>query len=256
MLDKSELVAHVAQGGNLSAEEVARFDSMADQWWDPNGQYKTALAFNQARMSYIVPAIEQHFSLKSGQNWSNAALSVLDVGCGGGLISEPLAKLGAAVTGIDASGVSIHVAKQHAQKEQVLVDYQHRLSSELDPKDKRYDVVINAEVVEHVPDQEQLIRECCNLVKPGGLLILATLNRTWLAWLIAIVGAEYVLRLLPIGTHDWDKFVAPQTLINWSKKHGFEYLSGTGMTLNPMTGKWRETRSMRVNYLLCLAAPK
>lgn len=255
MLDKSELTFPVIEEQNLSDAEIARFDALADQWWDPNGKYKTALAFNHARMSYIIPAIKKHFGIAANDDFGHTSMTIMDVGCGGGLISEPLAKLGALVTGIDASGVSIQVARQHAAGQDLHIDYRHCLTNDLDPSHQQYDVVINAEVVEHVPDQEQLIKECCQLVKPGGLLFLATLNRTWLSWLVAIIGAEYVLRLLPIGTHTWKKFVKPAELKGWSEKSGFSALDGVGMSLNPLTGKWQQGRSMQVNYMLCLSAP-
>lgn len=255
MLDKSHLSSFVSESQNLSEEEIRRFDSLAEQWWDPHGKYKTALAFNRARMKFIAPAIRAHFGIPEQQDFGETDISVLDVGCGGGLISEALAKMNANVTGIDASGVSIEVAKRHAEKQNLQISYRHCLTSELDHKAQQFDVVINAEVVEHVPDQQKLILECCQQVKPGGLLVLATLNRTWLSWLVAIVGAEYVLRLLPIGTHSWDRFVKPNELLNWSAMAGFTLNSLTGMSLNPLTGKWRLTRHTPVNYILCLSAP-
>ena len=178
MLDKSYVTNNVE---NLSKQEIARFDTLADQWWDPNGKYKTALAFNNARLGFIFEQIEQHFV---GRNLQTNQINILDVGSGGGLISEPLAQKGFAVTGIDPSGVSVEVAKRHALQTGVSVNYQHCLASDMDPSEKQFDVVINAEVVEHVPDQQALIDQCCDLVKPSGLLILATLNRTAKSWLI------------------------------------------------------------------------
>lgn len=254
MLDKSQLSLPIGEPGNLSEEEIVRFDSLAEQWWDPKGKYKTALAFNQARMNFIIPAIRAHFNIPASEDFTKTGLSVLDVGCGGGLISEPLAALKAKVTGIDASGVSIQVARRHAVKEDLQIDYRHCLASDLDPAEQQFDVVINAEVVEHVPDQQQLIRDCCRHVKPGGLLVLATINRNWLSWLIAIVGAEYVLRLLPAGTHSWHKFVKPDELVAWSAMAGFTPVSLTGMSLNPVSGKWRLSTRTPVNYILCLSA--
>ncbi|CAD5249352.1 Ubiquinone biosynthesis O-methyltransferase [Alteromonas sp. 38] len=263
MLDKSQKSAPI----NFSQQEIDRFDALAESWWDPNGNYKTALDFNRARLSVIESQITSHF-LQSGQaqgfsqNASTAnsqtnsidktkpftGLSIVDIGCGGGLISEPLALKGADVTGIDASAMSIEVAKRHAKRSNVKVNYIHGLSSDLVSQDRQFDIVVNAEVVEHVPDQAQLVQECASLVKPGGLLVLATLNRTIKSFIIAIVGAEYVMRYLPIGTHDWQKFVKPTELNQWVGKE-FTLSHETGMALNPLTNVWKLTPSLSVNYL-------
>ncbi|GAA0859581.1 bifunctional 2-polyprenyl-6-hydroxyphenol methylase/3-demethylubiquinol 3-O-methyltransferase UbiG [Aliiglaciecola litoralis] len=244
MLDKSEVDAPLT---NLSKDEIAKFDRLADQWWDPQGKYQTALSFNAARLSFIKAQIQQHFASNSN------TVSVLDVGSGGGLISEPLAKAGYQVTGIDPSSVSVQVAKQHALRSSIEVNYIHGLASDLDPQKKQFDVVINAEVVEHVPDQQLLINQCAKLVKPGGLLILATLNRTVKSWLIAIVGAEYVMGYLPKGTHSWDKFVKPDELIAWTSEHGFCVRQSTGLSLNPLSKKWSLNQNLAVNYVLSLS---
>jgi len=245
MIDKSEKSAPI----NLSTAEIARFDALAESWWDPNGKYKTALDFNRARLEVIEQQIRQHFNRQHvDAPFDN--LSIVDIGCGGGLISEPLAQKGALVTGVDASATSIEVAKRHAKANQIHVDYRHQLASELASDGAQFDVVINAEVVEHVPNQPQLIKECAQLVKPGGLLILATLNRTVKSFVIAIVGAEYVMRYLPVGTHDWRKFAKPSELDAWSGEH-LTLKYQTGMALNPFTGKWKLSASMAVNYLLC-----
>lgn len=247
MLDKSQLSAPIS-ASNVNAEEIARFDALADAWWDPAGKYKTALSFNAARVEFIVDAIRKHFKPKGIADSLFAELSVLDVGSGGGLICEPLAKRGALVTGIDASATSVEVARRHALKQDLTIDYHHCLSGEWAAKGYTYDVVINAEVVEHVPDQALLIKECANMVKPGGLLILATLNRTLLSYVIAIVGAEYVMRYLPVGTHSWSKFVRPEELDSWvGAELSRKYQSG--FKLNPLTGHWRSSPSMQVNYL-------
>ena len=243
MLDKSKKTGDT----NFSEEEISRFDSLAESWWDPNGKYKTALEFNRARLDVIKAQIEEHFG-KGSLPPDYSSLSIVDIGSGGGLISEPLAKLGAKVTGIDASAVSVEVAKRHAEKSGVSVTYKHMLSSELVKEAQQYDIVINAEVVEHVPDQQQLIDECASLVKPGGLLILATLNRTIKSYVIAIVGAEYVMRYLPVGTHDWRKFVKPGELEKWVGED-FTLKHQVGMKLNPVKGKWLTTSSLAVNYI-------
>ena len=243
MLDKSKKTGD----SNFSEEEIARFDALAESWWDPKGKYKTALDFNRARLDVIKAQIENHFG-KGNLPPDYSTLSVIDIGSGGGLISEPLAKLGANVTGIDASAVSVEVAKRHALKSGINVNYRHMLSSEVVKEERQFDVVINAEVVEHVPDQQQLIKECASLVKPGGLLILATLNRTLKSYVIAIVGAEYVMRYLPIGTHDWKKFVKPKELNEWAGDE-FTLKHEIGMKLNPFKGEWLTTSSLAVNFI-------
>ena len=247
MLDKSQLKP---VSDNVSEEEIVRFDEMAEAWWDPNGAYRTALAFNQCRVGYICEAIEKHLCQSANGHMPFADLSALDIGCGAGLICEPLALKGADVTGIDASGVSIEIARRHAKQTGVDVNYRHMLASQLVDEQTQYDVVINAEVIEHVPDQAALTQQACELVKPGGLLVMATLNRNFLSWLIAIVGAEYVMRYLPIGTHSWDKFVKPEELALWVERNPFTEIARTGMKLNPFSGKWRLTDSTSVNYLM------
>lgn len=243
MLDKSKKIGD----SNFSDEEIARFDALAQSWWDPKGQYKTALEFNRARLDVIKARINAHFGLDDTPQGYHS-LSIIDIGSGGGLISEPLAKMGASVTGIDASAVSVEVAKRHASQHNVEVQYRHMLSSEVVKEGKQYDVVINAEVVEHVPDQKQLIQECASMVKPGGLLILATLNRTIKSFVIAIVGAEYVMRYLPVGTHAWSKFVKPNELTAWVGDE-FTLTHQIGMKLNPFKGAWLTTSSLAVNYI-------
>ncbi|WP_338519074.1 bifunctional 2-polyprenyl-6-hydroxyphenol methylase/3-demethylubiquinol 3-O-methyltransferase UbiG [Alteromonas gracilis] len=243
MLDKSKKTGE----SNFSSDEIARFDALAESWWDTNGQYKTALEFNRARLDVIKAQIDAHFNLEhSSQGYH--FLSIIDIGSGGGLISEPLAKLGANVTGIDASAISVEVAKRHAAQSNVDVQYRHMLSSEVVKEGTQFDVVINAEVVEHVPDQKQLIQECASMVKPGGLLVLATLNRTIKSFVIAIIGAEYVMRYLPVGTHAWSKFVKPNELNSWVGNE-FNLTFQTGMKLNPFKGEWLTTPSLAVNYI-------
>ena len=248
MLDKSQRSEPVKKD-NLSQDEIARFDSMAKEWWDPDGKFKTALAFNKARLEVMVTQICQHFACQQGPDCLNG-ICILDVGCGGGLVSETLAGYGASVTGVDASAVSIEVAKRHARQSGIDVTYRHGLSTDIAHEGKQFDVVINAEVVEHVPDQSALIKECGGMVKPGGMLILATLNRTLKSFVVAIIGAEYVMRYLPIGTHDWRKFVTPRELERWSGdclQKDFEI----GMRLNPFSGEWSTCSSTAVNYMQC-----
>ena len=248
MLDKSKVTGSVSND-NVSEQEIARFNALAQEWWDPNGKYKTALAFNAARTEYMIAQLASCHQRDPSLPDCLAGLRILDVGCGGGLISEALAKRGATVTGVDASAMSIEVARRHAQQSGLSVDYRHCLAGQLLAEDERFDVVINAEVVEHVPDQAALINECARLVKPSGTLVLATLNRTVKSWIIAILGAEYVMRYLPIGTHDWKMFVKPEELAGWVAPEPFKLVNETGMKLNPITGVWRLSYSLAVNYI-------
>lgn len=248
MLDKSKVTGSVSND-NVSEQEVARFNALAQEWWDPNGKYKTALAFNAARTEYMIAQLASCHGRDPSSPDCLEGLRILDVGCGGGLISEALAKRGATVTGVDASAMSIEVARRHAQQSGLSVDYRHCLAGQLLAEDERFDVVINAEVVEHVPDQAALINECARLVKPSGTLVLATLNRTVKSWIIAILGAEYIMRYLPVGTHDWKMFVKPEELAGWVATEHFKLVDETGMKLNPLTGIWRLSDSLAVNYI-------
>jgi len=260
MLDKSKLSTLVKPDDaessqeakqNISPQEIARFDALAETWWDPNGKYKTALLFNQARISYFIPQICQHFKRDPNDALPLKGLRILDVGSGGGLVCEPLAKAGATVLGIDASEMSVEVAKRHAVSSQLKIEYRHLLSTDLVKEGQTFDVVINAEVVEHVPDQQALIAECCELVVQDGLLVLATLNRTIKSWIIAIVGAEYVMRYLPVGTHDWRMFVTPQELNQMADANGLRQVSESGMKYNPFSGVWSLSQDTSVNYIQC-----
>ncbi len=250
MLDKSKLSDPLADD-NVSADEVARFNALANEWWDPNGKYKTALAFNATRTQYMIQQLARYFGRDAQRTDCLAGLHILDVGCGGGLVSEALAKRGAEVTGIDASATSIEVARRHAKQSGVNVDYRHCLTDSLLESNQSFDVVINAEVVEHVPDQPALVAQCAKLVNAQGMLVLATLNRTVKSWIIAILGAEYVMRYLPVGTHDWQMFVKPEELAEWVAEEDFKRVSETGMKLNPFSGQWRLCDSLKVNYLQC-----
>ncbi len=248
MLDRSELVGKP----NDDPEEIARFNKMAREWWDPVGKFKTVLDFNRARSAFIQRQIANYFNI-SEKDFSH--LAVLDIGCGGGLLSEPLARKGAQVSGIDASSTSIEVAKAHAEQSGLTIHYRHMLSSQLD-RDEKYDVVLNTEVIEHVPDQQQLVDECCSRLRPGGLLIMATLNRTLASYLIGIVGAEYVLRLLPIGTHSWFKFVKPREMSSMVAKHHLSPYASVGLKFKPLSKTWVESDSLSINYLMAFSKEK
>lgn len=243
MLDKSQL-----QVLDKQQRELHKFDQTAQQWWDPKGQFKRVMAFNQARWQIIEAQIQQHFQPQSDKP-AYKALTALDIGCGGGLLCEPLAQLGLNVTGIDGSEMSIEVAKAHARQSGLDIQYHHCLAQQLGA-DKRYDIVLNTEVIEHVEDQLALVQQCCQLLKPGGLLVMATLNRSVKSYIVAILGAEYVLRMLPKGTHEWRYFVKPDELQQWLEGCGAQSLMTVGLAYNPLTRQWRQTQDLGVNYLL------
>jgi len=261
MLDKS----HLSPGLNSerksaldTEKEIAKFDTLANEWRDPKGKFKHVLAFNQTRLIAIEDAIANHFERDLNQDVPFTDLSLLDIGCGAGLLCEPLAWQGAKVSGIDASSHNIALARQHANSNSVTVDYRHCLAESLlidrehgkACETNQFDVVLNTEVIEHVDDQEALIKTCCQLLKPGGLLIMATLNRTIKSYLIGIIGAEYLMRYLPIGTHDWHFFVKPEEIDAMITPHGLRTVKAEGMSFNPLTKKWKVTNNTDVNYLL------
>ncbi len=242
MLDKSKLT--YLNKDNIDAGEIARFDKLAASWWDPNGQYKQVLAFNAARWQLIHQQLKDYFTERN-----LSELSALDVGCGGGLLCEPLARLGITVTGADASATSIAVAQRHAQQSGLAIEYRHCLAGELIKDNRQFDIVVNTEVIEHVPDQQALLDDCCCLLKPGGLLVLATLNRTIKSYIVAIVGAEYVMRMLPVGTHSWKAFVKPHEMRAMLRNGQCDVFSEVGLKYNPFTKAWRKSRDLSVNYL-------
>lgn len=264
---KKERKTSIHSGAEDTAKrdsELAKFDQMAAAWWDPEGAFKHVLKFNAARLKVIEQFIDEHFfadhrarSAATRGEQPLAGLRILDIGCGGGLLSEALAELGAEVTGIDGSEVSVQVAKAHAAKSGVTVNYQHMLAEELLAEAMApFDVVLNTEVIEHVEDQQGLIDTCCALCKTDGLLILATLNRTLKSWLFGIVGAEYVLRLLPKGTHDWRYFVKPAEISTMLSEHPFRVSDVRGLSFNPFNKRWRVSADVQVNYLLSARSPK
>lgn len=256
MLDKSKLnplqndSTERTISGNYSLEEIAKFDKLAENWWDPNGRYKTALEFNRVRVAYFIEQICTFYDRDPTKINPLQGLHILDVGCGGGLVCEPLAKAGATVVGIDVSEMSVAVAKRHALKSQLNIEYRHEHAQHTSTNDKnRYDVVINAEVIEHIPDQQDLVKQCSQLCKANGCVIMATLNRTIKSFLVAIVGAEYIMRYLPIGTHSWHAFVTPIELNNMAKNGGLQWVTGIGMVYSLFTKTWGRTSNLGVNYV-------
>ena len=233
----------------INKEEIQKFSKLADEWWDVNGKFKPLHMFNPIRIEYITDKIKQHFKINADNLNYLKGLNILDIGCGGGLISEPMARLGGRVTGIDASEKNIKVAKIHAKKNELKINYLNKSPEELENKDK-FDIILNLEIVEHVDNVGLYIESCYNLLKKDGLMFTATLNRSFMSYLKAIIGAEYIMRWLPIGTHDWNKFLKPEELENILSKEKFTTLDIKGLKFNPILGKWKKSNDLSVNYII------
>jgi 2-polyprenyl-6-hydroxyphenyl methylase/3-demethylubiquinone-9 3-methyltransferase len=229
--------------------EVARFERMAARWWDTNGPMRALHRLNPVRLAYIRDAACRTFGRDPRAPFPLSGLAVLDVGCGGGILSEPLARLGATVTGLDPASGNIAVAKLHAERAGLTVDYRGETVEAVAARGEHFDVVLAMEVVEHVTDVEAFLAACCLALKPGGLLGLSTINRTMRAFALAIVGAEYVLGWLPRGTHEWDKFVTPDELEAAVERAGLSVSDVTGVVYNPLRDAWITSRDTSVNYM-------
>ena len=232
----------------INKEEIQKFSRLAEEWWDVNGKFKPLHMFNPVRIEYITYNIKKYFKLKEGKTNFLEGLSILDIGCGGGLISEPMSRLGAKVTGIDASDKNIKVAKLHSDKNELKINYINTSPENFDQLEK-FDVILNLEVVEHVDDLNLYIKSCHKLLKNNGLMFTATINRSFISYVKAIVGAEYILRWLPIGTHDWNKFLTPQDLEIIANKNNFTRSEVVGMNFNILTKKWSRSNDSSVNYI-------
>ena len=231
----------------INKEEVSKFNKIANEWWDPNGKFKPLHKFNPIRIEYIKNSIIKHFKIKSTIR-PLKKIDLLDIGCGGGLLSEPIYRLGANVVGIDASKKNIEVAKFHAKQNHLKINYICSSPEKLKIK-KKFDVILNMEIVEHVEDMNFFIKKSSELLKKDGLMFIATLNKTLKSYTFAIIGAEYILRWLPIGTHDWDKFVTPDELIKVSKNNNLEIKNLDGLKYNFLTDKWKISNDNSVNYI-------
>jgi 2-polyprenyl-6-hydroxyphenyl methylase/3-demethylubiquinone-9 3-methyltransferase len=230
--------------------EVARFSALAAEWWDAAGPLKPLHRLNPLRLAWIKERVAGHFGRERNDPTALTGLRVLDVGCGGGILTEPLARMGAAVTGIDPSKENIAVARRHAEDGGLAIDYRAATAEDLAAGGERFDLVTILEVVEHVPDVPAFVAACSTMVKPGGLMIAATINRTAKAWLLAIVGAEYILRWLPRGTHSWDKLVKPEELAAAFRAAGLTVTAETGVMYVPLADYFRLTGDMDVNYMM------
>ena len=231
----------------INKKEIEKFSQIAEEWWDPLGKFKPLHKFNPIRISYIRDNIVNTLNLKNKKR-PLENISILDVGCGGGLLSEPMNRLGAQVVGIDASLRNIEVAKLHAKKNNLNIDYYCSTPEKFETS-KKFDVILNMEIVEHVEDVDFFLKSCSNLLKKNGIMFVATLNKTLKSYLFAIVGAEYILRWLPIGTHEWEKFVKPKDLIEILKKHNLKLEALDGMKFNLLKDKWHLSSDKSVNYI-------
>ncbi len=236
--------------------EVAKFTAMAEAWWDPDGKFKPLHKLNPARLTYIRDKLLAHYGLDGANPTPLSGLDILDIGCGGGLLCEPMARLGARVTGVDASERNISIAQAHAESSDLPITYLCTSAEALLEQGKSYDVVLNMEVVEHVAEVDTFLAASAGLLKAGGISFCATLNRTTKSYLMAIVGAEYLLRWLPRGTHDWQKFLRPSELVRHLEANGLTVEDLTGVAYNPLADKWfLAPRDLDVNYMLCAVKP-
>ena len=233
----------------INKEEIQKFSNLADQWWDVKGKFRPLHMFNPIRIEYINDKIIEHFSLEKKNNFL-ADFSILDIGCGGGLISEPMARLGAKVTGIDASEKNIKVAQLHAKQNSLNIEYLNKSPEQLDQK-RKFDIILNLEIVEHVDNVRLYVESCHKLLNKNGLMFTATLNRTLTSYFKAILGAEYILRWLPIGTHDWNKFLKPEELEKYLTESKFNTVEIKGLEFNPIFQKWKRSDNLSVNYIIC-----
>ncbi|MFZ1413123.1 MAG: bifunctional 2-polyprenyl-6-hydroxyphenol methylase/3-demethylubiquinol 3-O-methyltransferase UbiG [Defluviicoccus sp.] len=236
-------------GGTASADEIARFDAMAEAWWDPMGKFRPLHELNPVRFDFIRGAVARHRAIDDAAALPFQGVRCLDLGCGGGLIAEEMAKLGAAVTGVDASQVAIRVAQAHAEREGLTIDYRCALPEDVVRWGARYDVVLALEIIEHVQSLDLFFEAVGQILTPEGLLIVATLNRTLSSLALAKIGAEYILRWLPAGTHDWRKFVRPSELARVLRRQGFTVAEIRGLQYQPLLRRWSLGNDLMVNYI-------
>ncbi|RST86124.1 bifunctional 2-polyprenyl-6-hydroxyphenol methylase/3-demethylubiquinol 3-O-methyltransferase UbiG [Aquibium carbonis] len=244
-----------ARRTTIDAAEVERFSMMAAEWWDPKGKFKPLHKFNPVRLAYIRDRVAEQFGRDPHSSRPFDGLRFLDIGCGGGLLCEPMARLGATVVGADASETNIEVARLHAAQSGVSIDYRATTAEDLADAGEQFDVILNMEVVEHVADVPLYLAKCAQMVKPGGIMFVATINRTLKALGLAIVGAEYVLRWLPRGTHQYEKLVRPDELEQALSESGMTIIDRTGVSYNPLADRWQKSRDLDVNYMVLAHKP-
>ncbi len=244
------------QASTVDKDDVARFSALAAQWWNPHGAFKPLHKFNPTRIDYIRAHACTHFGRDSKSFTPFDGLRLLDIGCGGGLLSEPMCRLGAHVTGVDASEKNIRIAQTHAQESGLAIDYQHTTAEALAQTPARFDIILNMEVVEHVADVPLFLHSCATLLAENGLMVVATLNRTLKSLLLAKIGAEYILRWLPIGTHTWQQFLKPAEVATPLTAAGLTQARLDGVTYNPLRDSWSLSNDTDVNYLMVFTKPR
>ena len=240
---------------SIDPAEIEKFSAMAETWWDPTGPFAPLHQFNPVRLSFIRSVAQAHFGREGGQLSPFSGLSLLDLGCGGGLLCEPMSRLGFAVTGVDASEKNIHIAQMHAEQQDLSVAYRPGTAEILASEGLTFDVVLNMEVIEHVADPESYLASCAQLVRPGGLIFTATLNKTLKSLALATFAAAYLLRWLPPGTHDWSRFLSPERLHRLLKQNGLEVSKLQGVSFNPLSWSWKLSRDTDVNYMMVARRP-
>ncbi len=236
------------KNNTINKKEIEKFSKIAEEWWNPEGKFKPLHKFNPIRISYIKDNIINSFKLNNKDKPLNN-IKILDIGCGGGLLSEPMCRLGAQVSGIDASEKNISIAKLHAKKNNLNINYECASPENFKTK-TQFDVILNMEIVEHVEDVNFFLKSCSSLLKKNGIMFVATINKTLKSYLFAIIGAEYVLRWLPIGTHDWNSFLKPEELEKKLNNSDLSTLDVTGLSFNPFVKKWRRSSNLDVNYII------
>ena len=237
-------------GGTIDPDEIARFSAIAAEWWDPVGKFKPLHRLNPVRLAYLRDHLCDRFNRDPRSLRSLEGLKIIDIGCGGGLVAEPLCRMGASVTGIDAAEKNIAVATVHAEESGLSIDYRSMTAEDMSAQSENFDAVVALEIVEHVAEVPLFLSSCAAMVKPGGALIMSTLNRTAKSYAMAILGAEYILRWLPRGTHQWGKFIRPSELTEGIEANGLSVTDLTGVAYNPLKDDWHLSRDMAVNYML------
>ncbi len=249
----SSALKKAASSPSIDPSEIEKFSAMADEWWDASGKFAPLHKFNPARISYVVEKAKTHFKIPVVKKQPLEGLSVLDIGCGGGLLAEPIKRLGAEVTGIDASEKNIKIASLHAEKESLDIEYINTSAEELSATGRKFDIILNMEVIEHVADVESYIKSCAALLNPDGIMFIATINRTVKSFAFAIVGAEYILRWLPQGTHEWKKFLKPSEITTLLERNKLWVDSIKGFSYNPFKDAWHLSSDISVNYIIVAA---
>ncbi|MAP94298.1 MAG: bifunctional 3-demethylubiquinol 3-O-methyltransferase/2-polyprenyl-6-hydroxyphenol methylase [Ponticaulis sp.] len=251
MSNSSEKTLSKAVSPSIDPDEVEKFSRIASEWWDPKGKFRPLHKFNPTRLGFLRDLLVEHFKLDGASATPFSGLKLLDIGCGGGLVTEPMARMGADIMGVDASEANIKTAMVHAEQSGLTIDYRAGTAEALgDAGEGPFDAVLNLEIIEHVADPEAFLKDCVSLVKPGGLMVVATLNKTFKSLALAKIGAEYILRWLPPGTHDFEKFLSPDQICDWMADAGMLCDDPVGVSYNPLMDRWSISNDTDVNYMV------